>query len=89
MGLATDATVEATEGNNLLLNDNILQKSLGSSKGHTLDSLGGLAGVLKVNSQVASACLARLGGILGLSLVPSHLAGLVQREKKVHKQDTG
>ena len=72
LGLATDATVEATERDNLLLNNDVLEESLGTAKGHPLDGLSGLTSVLEVHTEVAAAGLAGLGGILGLRLVARH-----------------
>lgn len=68
LGLSTptNATVEATEGNALLLLTNVVQKGLGLAQLHTLENRSCLPGVLKVHAQVVSACLARLGLVMRL-----------------------
>jgi len=50
LGCAADTTAEATEGNSLLVLDDVLQVSLSLLQHHTLDCVACLAGVLEVNT---------------------------------------
>ena len=43
--------IKPSEGDDLLLVNDVLQVDLGPVEGHLLDSLGCLAGVLEVNSE--------------------------------------
>ena len=47
LSVSTDAPSEPTEGNDLLLGDDVLQVGDCAVQVHLLDGLGGLAGVLK------------------------------------------
>lgn len=70
LGTAANTTVEAAEGNSLLVLHNIVEESLGLLEGHALDSHGSLTGVLEVDTEIVSLGHARLG--------------LVLRSKRVH-----
>merc|ERR1719234_2266271 len=70
--VATNSSHETPEGDNLLLGDNILEVLGGPVKGHGLDGLGCLPGVLEVNSQVGALSLGTLGGIVRFNCVTAH-----------------
>ena len=55
----TNTTLEATEGNTLLLLLDILQKLLCLGQGHVLEGHGGFTGVFEMDAQVLTAGLAR------------------------------
>lgn len=93
LGLTTDASVETTEWDDFLLNNDVLEETLGTAKRHSLDGLSGLSGVLEVHPEIAASRLAGLGWVLGFRLVPRHLRGRVGKawkkrrtaaEKNVH-----
>lgn len=54
LSTTTDATVEATERNALLLLNDVLQEALGTTKWHVLDGLGGLVRVLEPKGKLFS-----------------------------------
>jgi hypothetical protein len=49
--LATNAAVEATERNNILVLNDIVQELLGLAQKHALESLGCFTGVLQANTK--------------------------------------
>ena len=64
------SVIEPAEGNTTLLVDDILQVLCGTSDVKTLNGLGCLSGVFKVDTEVWSPCLARLAGVWCLTAVP-------------------
>lgn len=58
---AADTTVEAAEGDTLLLLNNVAEVGVSLLELHAVDGGSGLAGVLEVNTEVLAA---RLGGLL-------------------------
>lgn len=54
LSATTDASVEATEGNALLLLNDVLQEALGTTKRHVLDGLCGLVRVLEPKGKLFS-----------------------------------
>lgn len=50
LGVTADTSHEPPEGNDFLLLNHVLEVSDRTVEGHTLDSLGCLAGVLKLNA---------------------------------------
>ena len=63
---------EPSEGDNLLMGDDILQILGGAIQGHTLDGLGSLPGVLEVDPEVGTLGLGRLGGIIRFYGITTH-----------------
>lgn len=61
LGLTTDASIEATEWDDFLLNNDVLEETLSTAQGHSLDGLSGLTGVLEVHPEIAASRLAGLG----------------------------
>ena len=55
LSVATDASHEPPEGDDLLLGDDVLQVGHGAVQGHLLDGLGRLAGVLQRESEIEDA----------------------------------
>ena len=64
--MSANTTVEPSEGDNLLLVDDVVQVDLGSLERHVLDSPGALSGVLEMTPQVAALGYGRLGHIVWL-----------------------
>jgi hypothetical protein len=50
--VTSGTTRKASHGNGLLLVDDILEESEGALQFHTVDGLGGLAGILEASAQV-------------------------------------
>merc|ERR1719370_2310119 len=73
LGVAANSSHEPPEGDDLLMGDHVLQILGGAVEGHGLDGLGCLASVLEVNPQVGALGLGRLGGIVRLDSVTSHV----------------
>ena len=61
LGAAADASVELAEGNATLLGDDIKKVALRLSEGQALERVGGVHGVLKVNTEVVSTALGAAG----------------------------
>jgi hypothetical protein len=70
--MSANTTIEPSEGDNLLLVDDVVQVDLGSLEGHVLDSLGALSGVLEVAPHVAALGYGRLGHIIRLFGIFDH-----------------
>ena len=70
---ATDLVLVAAEGDAAGLGEDLAVVLLGLAELHTVDDVGGLEGVLEVNTQVVSLGVGSLGGHLGLPGVVSHI----------------
>jgi hypothetical protein len=58
LGVTANSTLEATEGNHLLVLLDVLKELLGLAERHALDVVGSLTGVLEVNTEIRAAGLA-------------------------------
>lgn len=73
LGFAANASIESLERHNLFVLDDVLQELHGASERHSLDGMADLSGILEVSTEIGAARLDRLGRILRLSRVASHL----------------
>lgn len=64
LGTATDTTVETTEGDGLLVLNDVIEVAHSLLQGHSLNSHSGFTGVLEVHTEVGTLSLAGLGFIL-------------------------
>lgn len=69
LSTATNTTVEAAEGNALLLLADVIEEGLSLAQRHTSQNRSSLTGVLEVNTEVVSAGLAGLGFVIGFERV--------------------
>lgn len=74
LGLASsaDGRVESSEGDDIVVGQNSLEVSEGLVNVLTVDSLGGLSGVLERDTEVVTLGLHQLSGVGGSSSVSSH-----------------
>ena len=72
LSFSSNATIESTEWNDLLLGHNIFEVSVCLPDMHSLDSCSCFMGIFKVHTEVGASCLARFGCILGIGRVSSH-----------------
>lgn len=90
LGAAADGTVEAAEGDALLLGLDVLQEALGLLQGHSLEDDSSLVGVLEVNAQVSTAGVAGLGKILRLVRVHlGRVSALLAKCRKGGRDEAG
>lgn len=75
---AADTSVEAAEGDALLLLNNVAEVSVSLLELHAVDGGGGLASVLEVNTEVLAA---RLGGLLRELRVVESVSDLLVEQK--------
>lgn len=59
LSVSSDTVDKSSEGDGVLVGNDVLQVGLGASQGESLDGLAGLAGVLEVNTQVRATGLNR------------------------------
>lgn len=74
LGATAHTTVEAAEGNRLLVLHDVLEELLGLGQLHALDGHSGLSGVLEMNAQVFASGLAGLAQVIRLEGI-DHLEG--------------
>jgi len=68
-GAAADTTSVDAEGDDILLNEDIVQVDLGTFEGHSLDGAGSLGSVLVMNTKVRSGGLNPFDGVRGVSRI--------------------
>jgi len=73
LGVTTGTSDVTSEWHDLLEIDDVLEEARGALEGHVTDGSGGLARVLVMHTQVGTARLDRLGGVLGFRGVTRHL----------------
>ena len=80
--MLTNSSVVATEGDDVLVSNDILNVALGLLEGHVLNGCARLAHVLVLGAQVGALCLAGLGRVQSYGVFTHVFSPLIQRSKK-------
>lgn len=85
LSLTSNATIESTEWNDLLLGYHILEISVCLANMQTLNSDSRLVSVLEVHTKIRASCFTRLCRVFWIGCVPSHLCVILPTVQNRHQ----